>query len=91
MSVAGTFAGGSSGFGFNNYGYSSGGGQFGRFGSGFGTGFSDIVKSDYDQERLLQQLMLSETLHLRIKKGAAQIPDLLSPWTHPDNNKLPQV
>ena len=49
------------------------------------------MKSDYDQERLLQQLMLSETLHLRIKKGAAQIPDLLSPWTNPDTTKLPQV
>jgi len=79
----GTFAGGSSGFGFNNYGYSSGGGQFGRFGG-------DIVKSDYDQERLLQQLMLSETLHLRIKKGAATVVDMLTPWQHPDVTCLPQ-
>ena len=55
----GSFGGGSSGFGF---------GESGSFGV-FGRAGSDVVKTDYDQERLLQQLLHSETLLIRIKKG----------------------
>ena len=77
----GSFGGGSSGFGFGE------GGSFGSFGRAGG----DTIKSDYDQERLLQQLLHSETLHVRVKNGAATVVNLLSPWLWPDRLKEPRV
>ena len=77
----GPFGGGSSGFGFGE------GGSFGSFGRAGG----DTIKSDYDQERLLQQLLHSEALHSRVKKGAAFGVDLLTPWQWPDRLKKPKI
>ena len=77
----GSFGGGSSGYGF---------GEGGSFGS-FGRSGSDTIKSDYDQERLLQQLLHSESLHVRVKKGAGPAVNLLTPWVWPDKKKLPRV
>ena len=48
--------GGSSGFGFGDF-------------NNFGLHVADTIKSDYEQERLMQQMMSWETLHLRIKRG----------------------
>ena len=77
----GSFGGGSSGYGF---------GEGGSFGS-FGRSGSDTIKSDYDQERLLQQLLHSESLHVRVKKGAGPAVNLLTPWNWPDKKKLPRI
>ena len=77
----GSFGGGSSGYGF---------GEGGSFGS-FGRSGSDTIKSDYDQERLLQQLLHSESLHVRVKKGAGPAVNLLTPWVWPDKKRLPRV
>jgi hypothetical protein len=77
----GSFGGGSSGYGF---------GEGGSFGS-FGRSGSDTIKSDYDQERLLQQLLHSESLHVRVKKGAGPAVNLLTPWVWPDKKKLPRI
>ena len=77
----GSFAGGSSGFGFGEIGSF---GSFNRFGG-------DTIKTDYDQEKLLQQLLHSESLQLRITKGAAPSINQLSPWLWPDKTVCPKI
>ena len=77
----GSFAGGSSGFGFGEIGSF---GSFNRFGG-------DTIKTDYDQEKLLQQLLNSESLQLRITRGAAPSINQLSPWLWPDKTICPKI
>lgn len=40
---------------------------------GAGLGSGDVIRTEYDQERLLKALESAETLQQRIKKGAAQV------------------
>ena len=40
---------------------------------------------------MLQQLLHSESLHVRVKKGAGPAVNLLTPWNWPDKKKLPRV
>ena len=62
----------------------------GSFGSFFRYN-GDTIKTDYDQEKLLQLLLHSEALQLRIKKGAAPCVNQLSPWLWPDKRVNPKI
>eukprot|EP01038_Epipyxis_sp_PR26KG_P007980 gene7980-10821_t len=42
------------------------------------------VRSDYEQDRLIQQIVAIETKESKIQKGLCTIPDMLSPWLQAD-------
>ncbi len=51
----------------------------------------DMVRSEYDQERLLKQLELSENLNNRITKNAAPSVNQVTPWNYYDIYQQPTI
>ncbi len=51
----------------------------------------DMVRSEYEQERLLKQLELSENLNNRITKNAAPSVNQLTPWNYYDIYQQPTI
>jgi hypothetical protein len=59
--------------------------------SSFGAlGGGDIIRSDYDQDRLLAQLVAKEAQAARIKKGTAPTVNMISPWYKFDSSTAPK-
>jgi hypothetical protein len=54
--------------------------------SSFGRG--DVIRSEYDSDRMLQQLLLRESLEVRVQKGKADVTDMDCPWQDPDTKRL---
>lgn len=51
----------------------------------------DMVRSEYEQERLLKQLELSENLNNRITKNAAPSINQVTPWNYYDIYQQPTI
>jgi len=72
-----------------------GSGLLSGFGIGDGEGKghwgSDILTSDLDQDRLLQELLKQESMEQRIKRGAATVKEMINPWPVSDIHKAPRA
>lgn len=45
---------------------------------------ADVIRSEYEQEKLILQLTATESLQVKIQKGKSDVPDMVSPWMRPD-------
>lgn len=52
---------------------------------------SMIVRSDYDQERLINEILWKEMRQARIESGLVEAPTMRSPWPYADTSRKPSI